>query len=392
MRFIKNSVGNNMVNEPDDVKLVSGLMQQIGNVEGYENQSGQSGYITRELDNAIKIFQQDNNLKIDGILRPRGETETMLQHVLKGNVRTPDFAPTQTAQYKPRNEIGFGGNVLGILNPDQVTRKPVQTEEKTQTPQAPETPPVPQSKPKQDKQLDVDIQKDKTENVYDGPAEKKDWFNSNEKRRQSWIDHAKAVKEDKESSDLFKTISKDLFAFEGGAADNDGTTVAGITQGALKGLENEDFYKEYVKKHGKKDIKPSDLDMEDIINFHKGYFDRYFRGAAETMTKETSKKINGHQMLDTIGDDNIARAVADALFRIGSTKGAKIIYDSTIAVLPNAENRINDDTIGTKAFADLRRIAQNAELKRQFLDKLKEGRDEAYPDEQPRNSYFRFLE
>ncbi len=75
MPLIKNAVGNNMKNEPSDMIRVKNALINAGYLEEPELH----GYITRSTDNAIRAFQLANNLKVDGILKPGGETETALQ-------------------------------------------------------------------------------------------------------------------------------------------------------------------------------------------------------------------------------------------------------------------------------------------------------------------------
>lgn len=68
------SVGNNMDNDPDDVENTKRNFAAIGRYK----RPVENGYIDQELDDAIHGFQRDNNLKVDGIMRPGGETETAL--------------------------------------------------------------------------------------------------------------------------------------------------------------------------------------------------------------------------------------------------------------------------------------------------------------------------
>ncbi len=72
--LINDSVGNNMTNDEDAVFNVKDTLSSFDRFEEEEP----NGFITRDLDNSIKGFQRDNGLRVDGILRPGGETENGL--------------------------------------------------------------------------------------------------------------------------------------------------------------------------------------------------------------------------------------------------------------------------------------------------------------------------
>lgn len=72
--LLRGTVGNNFENEEDDVKNLKNNFQSIGRY----NDEIENGIYDRELDKAITGFQKDNNLKVDGFVRPGGETETTL--------------------------------------------------------------------------------------------------------------------------------------------------------------------------------------------------------------------------------------------------------------------------------------------------------------------------
>lgn len=72
--LIKKPVGNNMVNDGDDVLNVRKSLSALG----VSRDDTDNPIITRGLDSAIKNFQRNNDLKVDGILRPRGETESAM--------------------------------------------------------------------------------------------------------------------------------------------------------------------------------------------------------------------------------------------------------------------------------------------------------------------------
>ncbi|MBI2233987.1 MAG: peptidoglycan-binding protein [Micavibrio aeruginosavorus] len=73
--FIGGSVGNRMRNAVDDILKVRDSLLRMG--YGAAKQRGNT-ILTRDMDNAIKAFQKDNNLKVDGILKPGGEAESRI--------------------------------------------------------------------------------------------------------------------------------------------------------------------------------------------------------------------------------------------------------------------------------------------------------------------------
>ncbi len=72
--LLRGSVGNNMDNDPDDVANTKRNFAAIGRYK----KPVENGYIDQELDEAILNHQRDNNLKVDGIMKPGGETEASI--------------------------------------------------------------------------------------------------------------------------------------------------------------------------------------------------------------------------------------------------------------------------------------------------------------------------
>jgi hypothetical protein len=62
--------------DADDVWLTKIALKESGYYE--EPKHGLTPYPDAKLFDAIKEFQKDNNLKIDGYMRPGGETEDVL--------------------------------------------------------------------------------------------------------------------------------------------------------------------------------------------------------------------------------------------------------------------------------------------------------------------------
>ncbi len=74
MSLFGNSIGQMMINDEEDVFKAKEVLSEIGLYE----REPDNGILDQELDSALKIFQKDQGLKIDGILYPNGETEDAL--------------------------------------------------------------------------------------------------------------------------------------------------------------------------------------------------------------------------------------------------------------------------------------------------------------------------
>lgn len=79
---LKKPVGNGQQNQSEDVKNVQRLLTQIGKLAGVKD-TNPTGVLDASDDKAIKQVQQENGLKVDGLLKPRGETEMMLSRLVK---------------------------------------------------------------------------------------------------------------------------------------------------------------------------------------------------------------------------------------------------------------------------------------------------------------------
>lgn len=87
--FINRSVGNRMDNDPQDVVRVKGALARLGAF----SDDGAEGIITRSLDSAIRNFQRSEGLRIDGIMKPGGETEQAIRRVLRSMPPVPPEKP-----------------------------------------------------------------------------------------------------------------------------------------------------------------------------------------------------------------------------------------------------------------------------------------------------------
>lgn len=105
-------VGNDEDNNEQDVKTARDNL----NKAGYESGDKSSGILDRDLDTATKSFQRDNGLKIDGIIRPNGETEKALNTIVKRKTgqskevkgKDNNFFPEMPQPLKLQSSIGDG--------------------------------------------------------------------------------------------------------------------------------------------------------------------------------------------------------------------------------------------------------------------------------------------
>ena len=88
MRFsLKHTLQQDGFNDPDDVLSVKNALNKTGHYEIPEY--GLTPYHDRDLFKAIKSYQTDWGLTVDGIMHPNGETITSLKD--NPGVKTPRF-------------------------------------------------------------------------------------------------------------------------------------------------------------------------------------------------------------------------------------------------------------------------------------------------------------
>lgn len=89
---IAGTVGRDWRNDPDDVGTVAGVLGDLGYVSALPSAS--SAAWAEDLDDAIRDYQGDRGLKVDGYLRPDGPTIQALGADRAGEQAKPDpFAP-----------------------------------------------------------------------------------------------------------------------------------------------------------------------------------------------------------------------------------------------------------------------------------------------------------
>lgn len=109
--FLTDAIGNNQNNDPKDIRTAKRNLARAKTFDE-NNDSTENTIITRELDNGIRRFQNNNNLFEDGIMKPGGETERTLLETLTGKPADTVFT---TAENDTLGHIGFGGNISGRI-------------------------------------------------------------------------------------------------------------------------------------------------------------------------------------------------------------------------------------------------------------------------------------
>jgi len=88
------TVGDNQNSDPQDVRKIRKKLNALGLTSGRE----EDGYIDKDLDNSIRVFQRDMGIKQDGVMKPNGETEQHINSLLhlidKGEVAEKPFQYT----------------------------------------------------------------------------------------------------------------------------------------------------------------------------------------------------------------------------------------------------------------------------------------------------------
>ncbi|MCB9988833.1 MAG: peptidoglycan-binding protein [Rhodospirillales bacterium] len=87
---------------------------------GYYDGDTELRYIDRPLDSSIRQFQQNNKLLIDGVITPRGETETAMNIALKkvSDNQAPSQMPALPRGTMEKEELP-PPNIPGTNIPDQ---------------------------------------------------------------------------------------------------------------------------------------------------------------------------------------------------------------------------------------------------------------------------------
>ena len=77
LQFIAGTVGDQRENKPEDVRRVKSALDRLGYFD-FAREPEPHGYVTREMDAGLRRYQKDRGLRVDGWLKPGGETEKAL--------------------------------------------------------------------------------------------------------------------------------------------------------------------------------------------------------------------------------------------------------------------------------------------------------------------------
>jgi len=119
------SVGRNGTNARSDVAKVETLLGQSGHLD-LGKTDGPTGYFGSRLEDAVKGYQKDGGLKVDGVLNPQGETMTALGDKSKtGQVKGQSASATKSPGVTEKKDglsppfIGPGGEGQRSEKPDR---------------------------------------------------------------------------------------------------------------------------------------------------------------------------------------------------------------------------------------------------------------------------------
>ena len=82
-------VGRTQKNNPIDVAKVEAVMGATGNLD-LSVTSGPTGYFGERLEGAVKEFQKKENLQIDGVLNPEGQTIAQAETIAEKTIDEKD--------------------------------------------------------------------------------------------------------------------------------------------------------------------------------------------------------------------------------------------------------------------------------------------------------------
>jgi hypothetical protein len=236
-----------------------------------------------------------------------------------------------------------------------------------------------------DTEQQIPIPKHKPTTGIEPPAYRRDVFKG--ERRAEWDGWSRIVEWDSSLSSAEKRAFHDIFAAEGGMKKAPGgSAVAGILQKTLDSTKSPDNTPGIYARYGK-NPKTTDLELPDIKEVYKGFFNDVFKGPAEKLKeKNKTPAIKGYQILGLIGNDRLSSSVADILFREGTTKGSELILKAIQLTDPNADTGTGT-AFGSKTLTALQEIAKDHGKTRNFLEFSANARR---TDEKDRNDYFRF--
>jgi len=137
-----------MQNLNDDVLQVKSALERLGRFD-FASKPEPHSYVTKELDGSIREYQRDRGLKIDGWMRPGGETERSLSRDMRDKERKGSFLQNISSSSLPprpefRTSAGIRVNLdkisTGLKNASQSSGQQTAPEAKTPEPFGPPAP------------------------------------------------------------------------------------------------------------------------------------------------------------------------------------------------------------------------------------------------------------
>lgn len=124
MIHLESRVGNNLENRKEDIFQVKRVFEHLGLFD-FSSKPEPHGYITRSLDEAIKTYQKNNALRIDGKMYPKGETEkhlnTHFKRISENDGLMPAVPPSSVERevLPPPRKLIHGTNIPDRGVPEQ---------------------------------------------------------------------------------------------------------------------------------------------------------------------------------------------------------------------------------------------------------------------------------
>lgn len=121
-KLINGMVGDQRENRPEDVRKVKSALDRLGYFD-FRKEPEPHGYITREMDSGIRRYQKERGLRVDGWLKPGGETEKSLRKDLRRNVSDEIIVEELPAPTIPGTNIPDEGVHEGYVPPKTTADK-----------------------------------------------------------------------------------------------------------------------------------------------------------------------------------------------------------------------------------------------------------------------------
>lgn len=309
------NVGNNMDNDDEDVRTVRRTFDEMLNRPVAQRETDPAGrplgIITQQMDDDIRTFQKDNDLKVDGYLEPGGETVMAM-----------------AAQLQKKQEAA----------------KPAS--------------PLPQ-KPAEEKpaQASIPAPPDYRKEVFKGS------------RRAEWEEFNATLEKREDLNPAQRQIMRDIFAAEGGRDSHpDSGAFAGILPSTLKNHIEQGKVPGIVTKHGNK-VENTKLDSNDLVEIYKSHLNDTMSSAIKGHNdRNPHEKTDSIKLLGNLGS-KLGGAVADTMF-VNGNEGAKMVQNALNKHLPDGKKITVTPAIGSGSYQALIEISKDEKKTNSFIETL----------------------